>query len=62
MRLSIIGVVVLSFVSTYAADGPVHEPSSMAATGRYEIVQSTTTIKNTFRLDKFAGKIWILAK
>jgi hypothetical protein len=41
---------------------PAHQQTSPPPNSRFEIMQSPLTTKWTFRLDRYAGRVWQLAK
>lgn len=49
-------------VSAQDCPSPASQQTSSIAGGRYEILQSPLVAKWTFRLDKYAGRVWQLVK
>ena len=40
----------------------IHQQTTPPTNARFEIIQSTLLVKDTFRLDRFTGRTWILVK
>ena len=64
--IAILLVTLLASAASLAADVDVNVRSSQATTAppgaRFEILQSTIAAKATFRLDRYTGRVWELAK
>ena len=43
-------------------ESPIHNQTTAPADARFEIVQSQTAAKWTFRLDRYTGRIWQLTR
>ncbi|MBL8339516.1 MAG: hypothetical protein JNM97_22310 [Rhodoferax sp.] len=65
VRLSLIlAFAVLSCSSTAAQDypAPPHQQTTPAPGARYEVLQSQLAARWTFKLDRFAGRVWQLVR
>ena len=50
-------------IPAIAADiAPLHQQTSPVAGARFEMLQSTLVARLTFRLDRFAGRVWQLVR
>jgi hypothetical protein len=41
---------------------PVHAQTTAPSAARYEIVESTITVRDTYRLDRYTGRVWRIVK
>lgn len=61
-RFFLVCGLLLSFAAAAGGEIAIHDRTAPVPDARYEIVQSTLAVKNTFRLDRFTGRVALLVQ
>ncbi len=57
-----VAISVVSSALAQEAPRPIHQQTTLPASARFEIIQSTLAARLTFRLDRYTGQVWQLVK
>src|SRR5690348_11221600 len=55
-------IALLLFCSLFGQETAINNSTSVGPAARYQIVQSSLVIRDTFRVDTFQGNVWILTE